>query len=86
MWPVPVWRGGGECGGHWPHPSLEGKGADVRVLSVGAMPVSLEVPTQNEGVVWERVLEFRERVTRTCVCLCLLREVAGNDCRFGPRV
>lgn len=56
MWPVPVWRGGGECGGHWPLPSPEGKGADVRVLSVGAMPVSLEVPTQNEGVVWERVL------------------------------
>ena len=53
MWSNLVWKGG-ECGGYRALPSPEGKGADVRVFSVEAMPFALEVPTQDEGVVWER--------------------------------
>ena len=50
-----VWfRRGGECGGCRALPSPEGEDADVRVFSVGALPVALEVPAQDEGVVWER--------------------------------
>ena len=44
-----------ECGGRRPIPTAVGHASDVIVFGVRAIPFGLEVPSQDEEVVWESV-------------------------------
>jgi hypothetical protein len=42
-----------ESGGCWPFPSLKGEGCDVGCFWGGSFPITLEIPTHNESLMWE---------------------------------
>ena len=42
-----------ESGGCWPFPSLRGEGCDVGCFRGGSLPITLEIPTHNDELVWK---------------------------------